>query len=74
MNRWRVIATSQTTGLLSQPSLNQASSQTSNGLIRKASTNSNGNGSANNSWVAAGTVAAVSAATLALKLYEEKDK
>jgi len=74
MNRWRVIATSQTTGLLSQPSLNQASSQTSNGLIRKASTNSNGNGSANNSWVAAGTVAAVSAAALAVKLYEEKDK
>jgi len=74
MNRFRALTTTQATGLLSQ----QVSPQQTSGLAKNVSTqrkyDEKTDGSSSSSWVAAGSVAALAAAALALKIHEEKDK
>ena len=72
MNRWRVVST-QSTGLLSQATQGQSTQSRSGCISRKASTQSS-EGDGGHSWVAAGTVAAATAAALAYKLYQENDR
>ena len=74
MNRFRALTTTQATGLLSQ----QVAPQQTSGLAKNVSTQrkyeEKKDGSNSRSRVAAGSVAAVAAAALALKIHEEKDK
>ena len=77
MNRWKVIVSSQSASLLSPVTQTQATQQQASSFSRKVSTGPNQGGKGDggkNSCGAAGAVVAASAAALAFKLYQEKDK
>ena len=75
MNRWKTVVSTPTINLLSA----QTPSQQSSGLSRQLSSgkggrNQGGNKSGGRRWRSAGAATAASAAVLAFKLSQEKDR